>query len=180
MGHAFNESYVEFGSTRKINFCNKLFTAWDFNITDPKTAKLRQAHIRTDFHVIMININMCAIFCCFLQEELLDLQAREEKRSWKELFLVIFIRFWTNLFVILTLVGAGAAIYYSAAYELQIVSLMATASFSPSLFYFSSFSPFLCSFKVGLRYLSSVNTCLPLLSVYSMQSSLLYSNWLLD
>ena len=62
MGHAFNESYVEFGSTRKINFCNKLFTAWDFNITDPKTAKLRQAHIRTDFHVIMININMCAIF----------------------------------------------------------------------------------------------------------------------
>ena len=123
---------------------------------------------------------MCAIFCCFLQEELLDLQAREEKRSRKELFLVIFIRFWTNLFVILTLVGAGAAIYYSAAYELQIVSLMATGSFSPSLFYFSSFSPFLCSCKVGLRYLSSVNTCLPLLSVYSMQSSHLYSNWLLD
>lgn len=51
MGQAFNESYVDFGTKRKVNFCNKLFTAWDFNITNPKTAKLRQAHIRTEFHV---------------------------------------------------------------------------------------------------------------------------------
>ena len=58
----------------------------------------------------------------FLQEELLDLQAREVKRSRKKFALVVIIRFWTNFFVLLTLIGAGAAIYFSAAYELQIVS----------------------------------------------------------
>lgn len=52
----------------------------------------------------------------------MDLQAREVKRSKKKLALVIVIRFWTNFFVLMTLIGAGAAIYFSAAYELQIVS----------------------------------------------------------
>ena len=51
MGHAFNESYVEFGKKRKVNFCNKLFTAWDFNITNPKTAELKKTHIKTDLQV---------------------------------------------------------------------------------------------------------------------------------
>ena len=51
MGHAYNESYIEVGPKRKVNFCNKLFTAWDFNITDPQTAKLKQAHIRTELEV---------------------------------------------------------------------------------------------------------------------------------
>ena len=51
MGHAYNESYVEVGKTKSINFCNKLFTAWDFNITDPDTAKLRRVQIRTDLEV---------------------------------------------------------------------------------------------------------------------------------
>ena len=51
MGQAYNESYVEFGSKRRVNFCNKVFTAWDFNITDPNTAKLKRVHIRTDFEV---------------------------------------------------------------------------------------------------------------------------------
>ena len=50
MGHAFNESYVEFRK-RRVNYCNKLFTAWDFNITEPKTVKLRQAHIKTELQV---------------------------------------------------------------------------------------------------------------------------------
>ena len=54
----------------------------------------------------------------------MDLHAREKKRSWKKLVLVIFIRLWTNLFVILALVGAGAAIFYSALYEFQIVRFM--------------------------------------------------------
>ncbi len=49
MGDAFNESYVQFGKKRKVNFCNKLFTAWDFNITHPKTANLKKAHIKIDF-----------------------------------------------------------------------------------------------------------------------------------
>ena len=54
----------------------------------------------------------------------MDLHAREKKRSYKKLVLVIFIRLWTNLFVIMALVGAGAAIYYSANYEFEIVRLM--------------------------------------------------------
>ncbi len=51
MGDAYNESYVEFGSRRQANFCNLVFTAWDFNITDSKTAKLKRAHIRTNLEV---------------------------------------------------------------------------------------------------------------------------------
>ena len=51
MGKAYNESYVEVGRSKSINFCNKLFTAWDFNITDPDTAKLRRVQIRTDLEV---------------------------------------------------------------------------------------------------------------------------------
>ena len=51
MGHAYNESYLELSSKRKINFCNKVFTSWDFNITHADTALLKRAHIRTDFEV---------------------------------------------------------------------------------------------------------------------------------
>lgn len=54
MGQAYNESYVEVGKKKSINFCNKLFTAWDFNITDPDTAKLRRAQIKTDFEASCI------------------------------------------------------------------------------------------------------------------------------
>ena len=54
MGHAYNESYVEFGSKRKVNFSNKVFTAWDFNITDPHTANLKKAFIRTDMEVAVL------------------------------------------------------------------------------------------------------------------------------
>ena len=58
MGHAFNESYVEFGNKRQVNHCNKLFTAWDFNISNPKTADLKKKHIKTDFmasHFLIVN-----------------------------------------------------------------------------------------------------------------------------
>ena len=57
MGHAYNESYVEFKVKKRSNFCNKLFTAWDFNITDPNTAKLKRIHIRTDFEVRLATAN---------------------------------------------------------------------------------------------------------------------------
>ncbi len=68
MGYAYNESYVEFGSKRKANFCDKVFTAWDFNITASQTAKLKRAHIRTDFEVREGNSSLCshslAFPCC--------------------------------------------------------------------------------------------------------------------
>ena len=61
LGDAYNESYIQFRADRQVNFCNKLFAAWDFNITDVKTAKLRRAHIRTDFQVreILLAFPMC-------------------------------------------------------------------------------------------------------------------------
>ncbi len=57
-----------------------------------------------------------------LQEELADINAKEHKRTSKELALVIFIRIWTNVFVFISLIGAGAAIYYSTEFELSLVS----------------------------------------------------------
>ena len=63
-------------------------------------------------------------YCSFyrIQEELVDINARETKRTIEKLALVIFIRIWTNLFVFISLIGAGVAIYYSAIFELELVS----------------------------------------------------------
>ena len=51
MGEAYNESYIEFGANRRINFCNKVFAAWDYNITDGNAAILKKAHIKIDLEV---------------------------------------------------------------------------------------------------------------------------------
>lgn len=102
MGHAYNESYVEFKFNKQSNFCNKLFTAWDFNITDPNTAKVKRAHIRTHF-----------------EEELADHERRNASRSPKQLLIVVLIRTLTNLFTVLVLVGAGAIIFYTAQFQLD-------------------------------------------------------------
>ena len=74
--------------------------------------------------IIQMQLLLCVLFTLlfYAQEELVDTLAREKERTVKELILVIFIRIGTNLFVLLSLVGAGAAIYYSAVFELQLVS----------------------------------------------------------
>lgn len=51
LGHAYHESYVQFGKERGINFCNKVFTGWDFNITDPNTARLKKVQLCTELSV---------------------------------------------------------------------------------------------------------------------------------
>ena len=69
MGQAYNESYVEVGKSKSVNFCNKLFTAWDFNITDPDTAKLRRAQIKTDFEASCTQLNhVPALLSCCMQK----------------------------------------------------------------------------------------------------------------
>ena len=67
LGNAFNERHVNFKSGRSVYFCNKLFTAWDFNIISSETAKLRRAHIKTDFQVQICWLQMhllCATSTC--------------------------------------------------------------------------------------------------------------------
>ena len=54
MGEAYNESYTEFGSSKKVNYCNKLFSLWDYNITDPKVVKIKKANNRTDLQVSFV------------------------------------------------------------------------------------------------------------------------------
>ena len=67
LGHAYNESYVEFGRKRHINFCNKLFTAWDFNITDPNTARLKKVQICTDLEVqLYLHCCLDGVWCSLL------------------------------------------------------------------------------------------------------------------
>lgn len=55
-------------------------------------------------------------------------EERNRKRGIKELILVIFIRFFTNLFVILCLAGAGAGIYFAIRLSLERVSYVVTVS----------------------------------------------------
>ena len=54
MGEAYNESYIEFGSSKKVNYCNKLFSLWDYNITDSKVVRLKKAYNRTDLKVSFV------------------------------------------------------------------------------------------------------------------------------
>ena len=51
MGEAYNESYTELGSSKKVNYCNKVFSLWDYNITDSKVVRLKKAYNRTDLKV---------------------------------------------------------------------------------------------------------------------------------
>ena len=51
MGQAYNESYLAFTSKQTLNYCNKVFSSWDFTITDQTTARLKKAQIRREFEV---------------------------------------------------------------------------------------------------------------------------------
>ena len=36
---------------RRVDYCNKVFSAWDCNITDVKSARLKRAGIKTELEV---------------------------------------------------------------------------------------------------------------------------------
>ena len=57
-----------------------------------------------------------------LQEEIADFERRNEKRTWKELAVVITLRTATNLFTFLVLVAAAVVIFYSTQFGLENVS----------------------------------------------------------
>lgn len=54
LGHVYNGSYLDLSADASSNFCNKLFSAWDFNVADPETVKLKKACIATDLKVLEI------------------------------------------------------------------------------------------------------------------------------
>jgi hypothetical protein len=97
MGQSFSDAYtVNILRDKKVDYCNKVFTAWDFNISDRQSARLQRKSIRTN-----------------LEETLRDEERRHRKRTNGELAFVVFIRVLTNLFVLAVLAGEGVAIYYS-------------------------------------------------------------------
>ena len=57
---------------------------------------------------------------------------RTTKRSFKDWFIIVTIRFFVNLFVFLCLAGAGGGIYYTIRLSLERVS-----QFSISIYNFS-------------------------------------------
>ena len=56
------------------------------------------------------------------QEELADYEKRNSHRSAVEIVKVVVIRTFTNLFTVVALLGAGAAIYFSALFGLRAPS----------------------------------------------------------
>ncbi|CAI8052918.1 Transmembrane channel-like protein 7 [Geodia barretti] len=97
MGQAYNESNLQLSRRQTINYCNKLFSSWEFSVTDHSTAKLRRAQIKRQ-----------------IEEDIADLEKRSQKRDNREIALVILIRTLTNLSVLLILIGAGVAIFMAA------------------------------------------------------------------
>ena len=141
MGRAYNESYVNFSSKRRANFSNKVFTAWDFNITHPQSAKLRHAQIKTDFEVLRpvtawpvqlqsslplpppsLPPSLPPPPLTPMQEELVDIDRRLVQRSNSELAKVVLIRFLTNSLTVIVLIVAGVIIFYAAQYSLEVWS----------------------------------------------------------
>ena len=51
MGQAYNESNLQLSRRQTINYCNKLFSSWEFSVTDHSTAKLRRAQIKRQIEV---------------------------------------------------------------------------------------------------------------------------------
>lgn len=51
LGHAYNGSYLDFSATTSSNFCNKLFSAWDYNVADPGSVQLKKACVSTNLKV---------------------------------------------------------------------------------------------------------------------------------
>ena len=51
MGVAFGDSYTRLVYGSKIDYCNKVFTAWDFNVTDRKASRLKREAIKTELQV---------------------------------------------------------------------------------------------------------------------------------
>ncbi len=70
LGQAYNESYLQLGKKRQVNFSNKLFSAWDYNITDSNTAKLKKVQIKTELEVGSVPC-MCTVFKVSLSTKLL-------------------------------------------------------------------------------------------------------------
>ena len=51
MGQAYNESNLQLSRRQNVNYCNKLFSSWEFSITDENSAGLRKAQIKREFEV---------------------------------------------------------------------------------------------------------------------------------
>ena len=54
MGQAYNEDYIQFG--HKNNFSNKLFSAWDYHITDKDVAVSKHITMKRHFEVGLISM----------------------------------------------------------------------------------------------------------------------------
>lgn len=55
MGQAYNESYIRLGGRQRVNYCNKLFSSWEFSVTDENTAKLKRSQIQREFEVRLLS-----------------------------------------------------------------------------------------------------------------------------
>lgn len=79
-------------------YCNKVFGAWDFAITDKKAAELKHKNMLQEF---MNDI------------EYQRLQWKKDSRTSKEKCKLFTVRFLINIFVLLILAGALAGIYFT-------------------------------------------------------------------
>ena len=70
-------------------------------------------------HDILISLPLSGV-----QEDIANLEKRNQKRDTREIALVILIRTLTNLSVLLILIGAGVAIFMAAQLGLDSVSLL--------------------------------------------------------
>ena len=52
------------------------------------------------------------------------IEEKDKKRNTKEWIIIFIIRFFTNLFVLLCLAGAGTAIYFTILLSLERVSVV--------------------------------------------------------
>ena len=125
MGQEYNEDYVRI--RHRNDFSNKLFSAWDYHITNKNVAHFKHKAMKKHFEVYKLQnkyklLYSSSLTSCTIQDEVWCSEERNTKRNVKEWIIILTIRFFINLFVFLCLAGAGAAIYFTIRLSLERVS----------------------------------------------------------
>ena len=62
MGQAYNDDYIRFG--QRNDFSNKLFSAWDYHITNKDVATSKQRTMKRHFEVNLIYHQLAVTMLC--------------------------------------------------------------------------------------------------------------------
>nr|UYL70868.1 Tmc56 [Platynereis dumerilii] len=92
---AYKKSYIDSSGTMRVYYVVKVLSGWDHNITNIKTAKLRQRNVAKEF-----------------QEYLETIKDMQQKHTFFQLCCLAWFRIVANMGVLIVLGGSGYLVWY--------------------------------------------------------------------